>query len=412
MKRLLVGGVLVISTWLGCQPEPTSVTPRSGGSGGTGSGGSGGTTGTGGSSNAQGGSGGSGAGGSAGVDGGAGSGGTGSTDASADGSGPTNPIPAHDPMVLSETGLYSDTAKGTLAPGVFPFQPQYQLWSDSAVKKRWIALPPGKKIDTFDMDFWDYPAGTRLWKEFVRDGVRVETRLLLKRSPAVWFMMAYKWNKEQTEAMAVPMGEANASGTPHDIPSKEMCSQCHSQMMDFVLGFSALQLSHNLDGLTLDKIKAMDWLTEPPAAPIVLPGDAEAKAALGYMHANCGMCHNEHSKPYVQKADMDLWAHANLLSSVETTRAYLTTVCETWSKEEIITTCPAGKATGTMNTGSSSRVMKRVMPGNSATSGIHELMSLRGSNMDMRQMPPVGTEMADPVGAKAVADWINKLTVK
>jgi hypothetical protein len=419
---LLLAGALAS----GClQKDPPPSTPSNGGSNGSGRGGS---SGSGGSSdgsgginsgggsggNASGGNNGGGSGGGNGTGGNAGGGGAGgSSTPDGGGSADANPIPMDDPTLLSKTGLYSDIAKGTLAPGVHPFQPLYPLWSDNADKKRWIALPPDTKIDTFKMDFWDYPSGTRLWKEFVRDGVRVETRLLLKRSPGVWFAMAYKWNTEQTEATAVPMGENNALGTQHDIPSKEKCSQCHSQMQDWVLGFSALQLSHNLDGLTLDKIKTMGLLSDPPAAAITLPGDDVAKAALGYMHSNCGMCHNEGSKPYSVGSDIDLWAHADLLKSVETTRAYLSTMCATWKKTELITDCPTGMATGTPMHSTLSRFTKRIAPGMATMSGVHDLMSLReGVEGAMKQMPPVGTEIPDPAGIKAVTDWINRLQAK
>ena len=412
MKRLFVSGLLAVLAASGCGFDTPVPPESSGGSGGSGSGGSGGSgqaggSGAGGSSG--GGSAGAGSPGAAGSQGGAGGsgGGNGSPDG---GTAAENPIPTKDPMLLSETGLYSDIKTGKLGAGVFPFKPQYPLWSDASEKKRWIALPPGKKIDTFKMDFWDYPSGTRFWKEFVRDGKRVETRLLLKRSPGVWFAMAYKWNNELTEATAVPKGETNASGTPHDIPSQEACSQCHSPMQDWALGFSALQLSHNLgEGLNLDDIKAKGWLSDPPAGPITLPGDATAKAALGYLHGNCGNCHNEGSKPYGIGSDVDLWAHADLLSTVETTRAYLSMVCATWKKENPITTCPTGMATGTPKHSELTQ-LKRITPGNASMSAIHELMSLRESTaMAMRQMPPVGSEVADNAGLKAVADWINKL---
>ncbi len=51
------------------------------------------------------------------------------------------------PARLADTGLYADPASKTLAPGIFPFSPQYPLWSDGAVKRRWIRLPEGAAID-------------------------------------------------------------------------------------------------------------------------------------------------------------------------------------------------------------------------------------------------------------------------
>src|SRR5258708_21271302 len=195
------------------------------GSGAGGSGGHPGGTGgagTGGSGSGGGGSGGNGSGGS-GTGGSVATGGSdgGAIDASDGGGGDGAGSDAMGPSLLSQTGLYADVAKETLANGVFAFQPQYTLVSDSATKRRWVYLPPGKKIDTSDMEFWQYPKGFKLWKEFTRDGVRVETRLLEKLGDGLndWFMVAFKWRADKSDAHATPKGEMNASGTQHDIPS-------------------------------------------------------------------------------------------------------------------------------------------------------------------------------------------------
>src|SRR5262245_30688341 len=84
------------------------------------------------------------------------------------------------PEHLSETGLFADVARESLAPDIIAYAPRFQLWSDGADKRRWLWLPPGARIDTSDMDSWVFPVGTKFWKEFTRDGVRVETRLLEK----------------------------------------------------------------------------------------------------------------------------------------------------------------------------------------------------------------------------------------
>src|SRR5262245_45194627 len=75
------------------------------------------------------------------------------------------------PERLSATGLFAAQPAESLAPGVRSFRPRFELWSDGASKRRWIWLPPGTQIDTSDMDAWQLPVGTKLWKEFTRDGV-------------------------------------------------------------------------------------------------------------------------------------------------------------------------------------------------------------------------------------------------
>src|SRR5687768_2174017 len=103
----------------------------------------------------------------------------------------------NNPPTLVDTGLCTDAACTQIAPGIVPYTPRWELYSDGATKKRWIYLPPGTKIDTSDMDFWQFPVGTKLWKEFTRDGVRVETRLVMRigagNTSQDWFYVAYVW---------------------------------------------------------------------------------------------------------------------------------------------------------------------------------------------------------------------------
>lgn len=84
------------------------------------------------------------------------------------------------PQNLSETGLYDDIVTGGVTSSALPFEPRYPLWSDGAEKQRWALLPDDGVIDSRDMDAWVFPDGTRFFKEFSRDGRRVETRVLGK----------------------------------------------------------------------------------------------------------------------------------------------------------------------------------------------------------------------------------------
>src|SRR5437762_972066 len=102
---------------------------------------------------------------------------------------------------LTCTGLYSDISTKELAPGVEPYLPAIALWSDGADKDRWIRLPPGTTIDTSDPNEWAFPDGTKLWKQFSRDGRRVETRLWQKVRSGFWVDAAYAWSDDETEAV-------------------------------------------------------------------------------------------------------------------------------------------------------------------------------------------------------------------
>lgn len=294
------------------------------------------------------------------------------------------------PRTLSETGLYTDVASGTLAPGVREFQPAGALWSDGAAKRRWVYLPAGKTIDTSDMDYWNLPVGTKLWKEFTRDGIRVETRLLYKVGPNDWYSMAYIWNDDETDAEAAPFGRINARGTEHDVPRPLDCLECHEGVPDRALGFSAIQLDHDLGGLTLADLVAEGLLSDPPAGAGVpyfpLPGDATAQAALRYMHGNCGGCHNP--RTYVDEVSLLLRLEVGKLGTVESTPVYTSTV----GKEPARTPPPGSTAI--------------IQPGDPDTSALYLRMSSRG---EIYSMPPLGTELVDTEAAAAVQAWITAL---
>ena len=321
---------------------------------------------------------------------GAGSGGSGAEPGAAGhagaeaGGGNVTPEPTF-PELLSETGLYSDIEHDTLAAGVLAYHPRYELWSDGATKRRWVKLPTGATIDTTDMDFWAYPVGTQLFKEFTVGATRVETRMLHKQQ-AGWAMVAYLWNDDQTEATAVPMGKSNAGGTTHDVPSRATCNTCHGKMRDIVLGFTALQLSHDEGGVTLDSLASDGMLTSPPADPLVIPGDATAKAAPGYLHANCGICHNDQS--FVSAAvDVKFWLTADHLGSVAETPTYTTAV----GKDPLLGLPGADSI---------------IAPGEPDKSSVVLRMQLRG---DEDQMPPIASEEVDTTGVDAVSAWIDDL---
>lgn len=308
------------------------------------------------------------------------------------------------PTKLSQTGLYADVSNGTLAPGVLEYRPKYELWSDSAVKRRWVYLPPCSKIDTTGtapgtersapMDFWRYPVGTKLWKEFSRDGVRVETRLIEKYVEYVngsprerWFMSAFVWNEALSDADVTVDGVQNARGTMHDVPSQTVCADCHDNMYDRVLGFSAIQLSHTLPGVKLSDLVTSNQLTAAPAAPIVLPGTEAQQNVLGYLHANCGHCHNENSQH--SALNMVLWLSTGSLGSLEATPTVATTRNQPAQGPEQ----PDDDL--------------RIVPGQPAQSELFQRLTIPFG--DDLHMPRVGTEMLDQPAITAIEAFITSL---
>ncbi|MCC6673057.1 MAG: hypothetical protein IT458_18475 [Planctomycetes bacterium] len=217
------------------------------------------------------------------------------------------------PQRLADTGLYADFAARTLAPGVLTFTPQYPLWTDGAAKQRWVALPPGTAIDASDVDHWEFPVGTRFWKEFAF-GRAVETRFMQRQPDGSWLYATYRWTEDGADAVlapesGVPNACATSEGRHHDLPAIGDCRLCHEGARTPVLGFSALQLSPDRDPLAphantpgpddvdlrslvgrgLLRNLPEQWRDAPPRIAARTPRE---RAALGYLHGNCSSCHN------------------------------------------------------------------------------------------------------------------------
>src|SRR5688572_21289485 len=217
------------------------------------------------------------------------------------------------PQHLGDTGLYVAGSSSQVNPDVLPFSPQYPLWSDGAAKRRWIWLPPGTSIDASSPDAWEFPIGTRLWKEFAH-GRALETRYLERAADGNWRFGSYVWNGDGSDAVLAPAGglrdlpAPNPPGTRYTIPSEPDCRACHEGAAVPVLGFSALQLSPDRDPLAphaesvgsvdLRALVARGWLRNLPQRivdkpPRIAAGTPTERAALGYLHANCGHCHGK-----------------------------------------------------------------------------------------------------------------------
>jgi hypothetical protein len=310
------------------------------------------------------------------------------------------------PALLSDTGLYVEEGDAWLIrPGVRTFEPEYELWADGAVKQRYIYLPTCKPIDTSDMDHWRFPVGTRVWKQFTRDGVRVETRMLARYGTGVadWLMVSYQWPlpasagaafDPRTAALAPEAGLDNANGTPHRIPSRGECTQCHNALSERVLGFSAIQLSYPASAatagdLTFTELADLGVLSDAPVRTgYDPPGDEVAQPALGYLHANCGNCHNE-TGTFTQSPS--LWLRLLVgQTTVESTHAYTTAV---------------GRNTGNPNFST----YKRIAAHHAELSSTVLRMQRNPSTGEILPMPPIGRKLPDTGGISTVSAWINSL---
>lgn len=332
------------------------------------------------------------------------------------------------PQLLSETGLYTGEGTAAIDPRNRPFSPQYPLWSDGAAKRRWIRLPEETAIDVTNVSRWEFPVGTKFWKEFAFDGRKVETRLLWRVSQERWVFASYRWNEAQTDAVLAPeSGIPNvvevAPGKRHSIPSVADCQSCHVSTRTEILGFDALQLSDDRDpnalhaetlapGMVTLKTLVDEGLMSPRrteliATPPRIPAESPlTRTALGYLSTNCGSCHNRESSI----ASLGLILKYTLADSPPA-------FAREASYGEVSPERPEGREGGCTPALAStagkrghwvvpefqeqSRIINPGHPESSAL--IRRLKSRRPSS----QMPPVGTVVADRAAVDLVTSWVQ-----
>jgi cytochrome c553 len=293
--------------------------------------------------------------------------------------------------MLSETGIFGDPGTRTPASDLVPFAPTHVLWSDGATKRRWVRLPAGTRVDTSEMDHWQFPIGTRFWKEFASpQGVLLETRLIERYGPGPedYWMGAFVWNAEQTQATFAIDGQSNINGTQHDAPAQKVCGACHRGDKGRVLGFSAIQLSRPGDGTTLQSLAQAQLLTAPPPAGVdyPVPGAPETAAALGYLHANCGHCHNMNGTS---------WPDTQMVLRLRVTE-------RDPAQSELWKTIVGQMLNKWQNPSYTLR----------AVSGHPEQSAVLGRMMNRTMgdaMPPLATEAVDPDGVDLITRWIRSL---
>ena len=287
-------------------------------------------------------------------------------------------LPMVMPDLLSQTGLYKDIRTKELSARLVEFTPANVLWSDGAEKLRWYQLPAGAMIDSTNIDRWRFPVGTKFFKEFSRDGKRLETRLIWRVSDTGsrekdTLVGAFVWNDSETEATFVREGAMNLRGTEHDAPSAESCWRCHLGEPGHALGVTALQLGD---------VTALPLSSPPPAGTTY----AAPNAALGYLHANCGHCHNEHGGAWSD-------SHMILRLGVDERDAATTQIVQT------AVNAPLEQWIGRGYT-------YRIVAGDPDQSAAFYRMTQRTM---MVQMPPLATEKTDDAGIALIRGWIESL---
>ena len=319
------------------------------------------------------------------------------------------PTPQAFPQTLADTGCFSSVPDHQLGPGVLPYSVNSPLWSDGAVKQRYVVLPEGGKMTATPEGAWVFPTGTLFIKTFALDTtpgapggeVRLETRFLVYEGPDAMRGYSYRWNDAGTEAhlltgaatrdlTVTPSGEAASSQT-WEFPSRQQCLSCHTGPAGRVLGLETAQLNRagTFGGVSmnqLDAFAAYDLYTAPlGAAPDALPRLAHptgvdgspADRARSYLHANCASCHREGGATGLP---FDL--------------RYTTALADAGI-------CGEGAVKG----GFDVMGLQLVAPGEPARSAVYLRLGPGAA-----AMPPIATSLPNAAARTVVSDWILGLT--
>lgn len=212
------------------------------------------------------------------------------------------------PTRLLETDLFTDLVKLTPAPDLVPYDVSSPLWSDGAVKQRWIRVPAGQKVTANGDGALVFPPGTVFVKQFDVFERHVETRIMVVGSETT-YGYTFRWNKEGTDATLVTDGadevltdpKTGTSQTWH-YPSFGQCWECHRNGYDDdanekrndryrILGFTGAQATprDRLTSLFDPAVKMPDAMPSPKDTTRSVEDRAHA-----YLAANCSPCHHEH----------------------------------------------------------------------------------------------------------------------
>ena len=234
-----------------------------------------------------------------------------------------NPLKYAKPK-LSDYGFFKHRMADHIpAEGVIPYSVSAQLFSDYALKSRFIVLPEGQRLQYKSDGSFDFPQGSVLIKTFYypadfrnpnQEIKLMETRLLT-HTPEGWMGFAYVWNETQTEAFLeiagerLPVSFIHSDGEKieleYSVPNFNQCKGCHVNQNQMIpIGPKVRLLNHEFeypDGTMnqlkkwniLEMINGLPNLSTLPHTPDYddpLEGSI-AERSRAWIDINCAHCH-------------------------------------------------------------------------------------------------------------------------
>jgi uncharacterized repeat protein (TIGR03806 family) len=320
---------------------------------------------------------------------------------------------ADPPEKLSAYGLFEGNGS-TQQPvkGVLPYDINSPLFSDYAVKYRFVWLPPGTAATYHDEEVFDFPVGTIIIKTFAylhdlsdpSKGRRlVETRLLIHK-PEGWVGLPYVWNQEQTEATLQIIGgtqdlhwlhtDGRQRSVNYIIPNVNQCMGCHeNNKVMRPIGPKARNLNkdfHYADGrenqlVRWTKIGYLRGAPAPDQAPRLPVWNDPATGTLderarAWLEINCAHCHNPNGPAKTSGLDLR------------------TTQADSYKRGLWKTPIAAGRGSGGRSYG--------IVPGRPDQS----ILFFRiGSTEPGVMMPELSRRLVDEEGVALIREWIASM---
>jgi len=315
---------------------------------------------------------------------------------------------ADPPSKLSALGVFIDLETLEINGDFVPYTVNSPLWSDRAVKERWIMVPSDGNRNSIEEQIsfsrnngWSFPEGTVFVKQFalplsldIPDELyNLETRFFVIGEGGKGYGITYKWDEDQKDATLLKWSDSEFFDITVDgevaftqewsYPSRSQCLTCHNAGAGYVLGVNTHQMNvgEGNDNF-ISYLDDNDFFISDVAEPNTLPksyglfSNASLDVKIkSYLDSNCASCHRPNGVPNVA---MDLRlanTHPTLFLDVPTESIA--------SDEERMIVWP----------------------------GDHHMSELwvRDASLDEDRMPPLGRNMIDQPYIDSLALWIDKL---
>ena len=315
---------------------------------------------------------------------------------------------------LSDYRFFEGDMKNQIpALNVIPYEPASSLFTDYALKKRFVWMPNGVKgTYVAENKIIEFPVGTVLIKTFYYTTIQpnnttkiIETRLMIRKSDG-WKFYEYLWNDAQTDADLVNAENfANGSSvnitfkkpnndiitTDYRIPSDAECVACHKlNEIPTPIGIKPQNINVNYafaDGSKnqLQKLVEQGYLNSYPSSISSTVNYKDATQPLelrvrSYLDINCAHCHIDNGRCDYRAVRFEF---------SETTNPLNIGICVN-ADEEISPT-----------------LQKIVSPGVFSKSILHYRIE---SNDESVRMPLLGRTIVHDEGVQLLEQWISSLT--